>query len=89
MIQYHTKSGSVYEIDDINLKARVQRPTTSTRATPEWKRILGWKLGAESKILLIQWCPEEVPPLPGSPEGTSRFTHTSPVVKVATDSELE
>ncbi len=77
--QYYTESGSIYEVDSENMKARASKPTTVTRATKEWKRILDFQV--KDHLILI-WHPEDVPPLSDQLPNTVRTMYTSKVVKV-------
>lgn len=86
-MQFTTKSGSVYEVDQVNKRIRrligVKETTDRQGPEGEWRSYKDLhpspiQLGS---LVMIQW-EDTVPLLEGSPEGMSPGTITSKVVSI-------
>ena len=76
---YHTESGSRYEVDVENSRARKVVGDPTRRATPAWRKIEGHIV--VNGRLLLNW-DSDTPLLDGSPDYARPATITSLVVKV-------
>lgn len=78
MKTFHTESGSIYEIDEENKKARKVHGTPTERATIEWREFSSW--GIVDGSLMITWT-SDTPTFKSSPNGAVPATLTSRIVK--------
>lgn len=81
--RFYTRSGSIYDVDDVLMVARrIGRPQPNVqRIAPKWqpyKAIMTDGIGAP---LFIFW-PDDVELLPGSPPEAHPATMTSPIVRI-------
>jgi len=82
MIKFLTETGSVYELDEDNHKARrvqgVKEPTERTGKDGAWKEYAhAFLAGEEHKVLVIDWT------------GSGNATMTSRIKKIVYDDVLE
>lgn len=83
MITFRTVSGSLYEVDTENMRARRLRgKTLSVRATPEWRKYTAISQIRIGEPVIFFW-DDETPLLPGSPDGAVPTTLTGDVCTVS------
>jgi hypothetical protein len=80
MITFRTKTGSCYEVDDENKRARrvIGGSNDTVRATPEWREFYERSPIEVGHTVIFCWT-NETEPLPGSPDDCIRMTVTSEV----------